>query len=368
MSRNTTGRHDVRMQIPFAIDRNGSANLPEQVAEGFRKAIRSGYYQPGDILPSRGEIAHALGISMRIPREAVAILAAENLVRPRRGVGCSVMAPREILWKGRIFIVEQYTSEGSYFFDTMMSEVRKHLSRARYLYSYLSVDLKPGRRHAYDTKPLREALLNKYDVALAVCSDDALTRLLRRNLPTILVDGTPPDAEAIHTGGGEVPDEMLAQCQTNGITDILYIDINNCENEVRRLRRNGFKVEHLNIDRKRSINSLEDIEHKSFELCMERFMAGRHRPELIYFGDDYIARGGLTALLAQRVNVPGDVKVVTLSNKGFAPAFPVSLTRYEYDPFIFGAHVANCLIAKCEGRAMPNRPLFRRYIPGDSFP
>jgi DNA-binding FadR family transcriptional regulator len=79
--------HTKDTLLPFAIDRNGSANLPEQVAEGFRGAIRSGHYRPGDILPSRGEIAQALGISVRIPREAMAILAAENLVRPRRGIG-----------------------------------------------------------------------------------------------------------------------------------------------------------------------------------------------------------------------------------------------------------------------------------------
>lgn len=67
-----------RIQIPFDVDRNGCNNLSDQVAEGFREAIRSGYYQPGDVLPSRAEIAHALGISVRIPREAMAILAAEK--------------------------------------------------------------------------------------------------------------------------------------------------------------------------------------------------------------------------------------------------------------------------------------------------
>ena len=83
--------------FPFQIDRNAKANLPEQVAEGFRKCMRSGRYKPGDVLPSRGEIARALGISVRVPREAMAILAAENFVRPRRGVGCTVLARGETL-------------------------------------------------------------------------------------------------------------------------------------------------------------------------------------------------------------------------------------------------------------------------------
>jgi len=354
--------------MPFAVDRNGCSNLSDQVAEGFRKAIRSGHYQPGDILPSREEIAHALDISVRIPREAMAILAAENLVRPRRGVGCSVMATRETLWNGRFLIVERHVSDGSYFFGAMMSEVRKRLSTARYLYSYLSMSRKPTHRQVYDANPVKEALLDKYDAALAICPDETLTRLLSKKLPLITVDGPPANVDAISSGGGKVPDEMLEHCRATGIRDILYVDINNCEDEVRKMRLKGFNVEHLKIARHRHVQSLEDLERKSFELCMKRFAQQNHRPELIYFGDDHLARGGLTALLAQHVSVPDEVKVVTMSNKGFVPAFPVSLARYEYDPVVFGAYVADCLIAKRDGRDMPNPPTFRRYLPGDSFP
>ncbi|MBR3221782.1 MAG: GntR family transcriptional regulator [Kiritimatiellae bacterium] len=357
-----------RIQMPFAVDRNGCNSLSDQVAEGFRKAIRSGHYRPGDVLPSRTEIARALGISVRIPREAMAILAAENLIRPRRGVGCSVMAARETLWNGRFFIVERHASDGSYFFGTMMSEVRKRLSNARFLYSYLSTSRKPTHRHGHDANPIKEALLDKYDAALAICPDEPLTRLLRKKLPTITVDGAPSDADAIHSCGGKVPREMLERCQAAGISNILYVDINNSEDEARKMRRRGFKVEHLKICRQRHVQSLEELERKSFELCVERFARQHRRPELIYFGDDYLARGGLTALLAQHVSVPDEVKVVTMSNKGFAPAFPVTLARYEYDPVAFGAYVADCLIAKREGRAKPEPPEFRQYIPGDSFP
>ena len=356
-----------RIQIPFDVDRNGCNNLSDQVAEGFRKAIRSGYYQPGDVLPSRAEIAHALGISVRIPREAMAILAAENLIRPRRGVGCSVMAAQETLWNGRFLIVERHASAGSYFFGTMMSEVRKRLSNARFLYSYLSMSRKPTRRHVYDANPVKEALLDKYDAALAICPDASLTRLLRKKLPTITVDGTPPAADALLSGGGKVPNEMLEHCQATGIRSILYVDINNCEDEVKKMKHRGFKVEHIKIARQRHLQSLEDLERKSFELCMERF-AQQHLPDLIYFGDDYLARGGLTALLARHISVPGEVKVATMANKGFAPAFPVSLARYEYDPVVFGTYVVDCLIAMRKRRAMPNPPTFRLYLPGDSFP
>ena len=362
-----TGKHGGdSAKLPFAIDRNGRANLPEQVAEGFRKAIRSGHYKPGDILPSREKIAQVLGISLRIPREAIAILANENLVRPRRGVGCTVLARRETLWKGRVLLVERHTSEGSYFCGTMMAEVRRCLSRAGYLYSCVTVDMKPRCKYACNVKPLREELHNQYDLALAVYPDKTMTRLLREALPTILVDGMEPDAETICTGGGSVPDEMLARCRETGAYRILYAGYDNCANEVRRLRRMGFKVEYLPVNLDGRTESLENLERGAFETYSTRF--AKPLPELIYFGDDYVARGGLTALLALGIHVPDDVKVVTLSNKGFAPVFPVSLTQYEHDPVAFGEYVAERIIAKHEGRTVTHSPVFRRYIPGDSFP
>ena len=39
MSKSKVRKCDGNIQLPFAIDRNGSANLPEQVAEGFRKFL-----------------------------------------------------------------------------------------------------------------------------------------------------------------------------------------------------------------------------------------------------------------------------------------------------------------------------------------
>ncbi len=105
---------NLNVRIPFEINRNVRTSLPEQVANGFRLAISSGHYKPGDVLPLREDIAKALGISVRIPREAIRIPERENLVSARRGVGCTVLARKDKLWKGRVVIVERAMCAGSY--------------------------------------------------------------------------------------------------------------------------------------------------------------------------------------------------------------------------------------------------------------
>jgi DNA-binding LacI/PurR family transcriptional regulator len=74
------------------------------------------------------------------------------------------------------------------------------------------------------------------------------------------------------------------------------------------------------------------------------------------------------ALVELRIRVPEDVKVLTMTNKGFAPVFPVSLARVEIDPVANGAAIAEEALMRLEGRrrAAPlPRPIF---IPGTSMP
>lgn len=367
---NTENKSRQFAELPFAIDRNETLNLPEQVAEGFRKAIYTGYYKPGDTLPARSDIAKALNVSLRVPREAIAILAAENLIRPRRGVGCTVLSNRETLYKGRILLVNRFTAEGSYFCGMMMAEVRRCLSCAGYSYSCVTVDMKAKRKYSCNTTSLKEALRSRYDVALAVFPDKAMTRLLRKALPTIFIDGTEQDSETIQTGGGSVPDEMVCRCRTCGIKKIMYAGYDNYSGEVRQLRSKGFKVEHLPVRLNGKPLTLENLERYAFDSCLSRFSNRKKGtiPQLIYFADDYIARGGLTALLTLGIRVPEEIKVVTLSNKGFAPVFPVSLAQYEHDPVAFGRYVAERIIGKAEGHSDYPPPAFRQYRPGESFP
>ena len=61
------------------------ASLSKQIAEQLRAAIVSGQFKIGERLPTEDELAQRYGVSRPSVREALKLLAAQNLVRARRG-------------------------------------------------------------------------------------------------------------------------------------------------------------------------------------------------------------------------------------------------------------------------------------------
>jgi DNA-binding FadR family transcriptional regulator len=66
-----------------------------QVAAQLRSLILGGQLQPGERLPAEGDLAGRFGVSRSTTREALRLLAAENLIETRRGVtgGAFVVHP-----------------------------------------------------------------------------------------------------------------------------------------------------------------------------------------------------------------------------------------------------------------------------------
>ena len=61
------------------------ASISKQIAEQLRDAIVSGHFKIGERLPTEDELAQRYGVSRPSVREALKRLAAQNLVRARRG-------------------------------------------------------------------------------------------------------------------------------------------------------------------------------------------------------------------------------------------------------------------------------------------
>ncbi|MEI4488838.1 FadR/GntR family transcriptional regulator [Frigidibacter sp. MR17.14] len=76
---------------PSARPRSGT--LVARIAETLRAEIASGAVQPGDRLPSEGQLTQAHGVSRTVVREAIAALRSEGLVEARQGAGVFVLAP-----------------------------------------------------------------------------------------------------------------------------------------------------------------------------------------------------------------------------------------------------------------------------------
>ncbi|MFJ1747560.1 GntR family transcriptional regulator [Streptomyces sp. NPDC088116] len=60
------------------------------VADDLRRRIEQGEFTPGDLLPSRAELARSYGVGMNVAAAATRALAAEGLVKGQVGLGVSV--------------------------------------------------------------------------------------------------------------------------------------------------------------------------------------------------------------------------------------------------------------------------------------
>ena len=82
-----------------------------------------------------------------------------------------------------------------------------------------------------------------------------------------------------------------------------------------------------------------------------------------------MAQGALLSFMKRGIRVPDDVKVVTLSNRGLGPVYPVPLTRMECDAAAVGEKVAEFVLSVLEKRRALKVPVITpQYVFGQTFP
>ncbi len=159
-----TAEHGHR--LGFALDKSRWGSLCDQIADGFRTAIRTGVYRAGDRLPGRREIAAHFDVSVRVVTRAFKLLADEGVVVSRPGAGCTVLAPKGAMTKGLVLLVVP-GGDYLYYANIRVGRVFQRLSREGYL--ALRVGVPSIRGHIYDTRSL-DVLLSQ-TVRLVVMMD-----------------------------------------------------------------------------------------------------------------------------------------------------------------------------------------------------
>lgn len=112
------------------IHANSPVPVPIQIADWFRSEILKGNFQPGQKLPSNGEIAAQAGASCTAVQKAFATLTLEGLVtrRPRRGTFVSEADKRPTILL--VFGVN-LMQEAAYFYRTMNQAFVAEAARRR---------------------------------------------------------------------------------------------------------------------------------------------------------------------------------------------------------------------------------------------
>lgn len=359
-------------EIPFRIDRKDVTPLVDQVVDGVRRAIASGFYGQGETLPSRREMAEVLGVSQRVPAEAMARLVKEGVIESRTRAGCRVLPKGLKSFRGRVLFVTNFS--GGYYATQFASELRMRFARRGVLLETATFSEVDGYRTDYAFLDL--ILRQPFRLAVLFCdSNVAMRKVDAAGIPFVVIGSEhryPNCVGTIRFNVGAAVPAFVRHCRKNGVSDVLQIGYAKemSAGAVRELKEAGIRAERWTIPCCRGYGVFEGIDRSAMEAVLERFgRQKRHLPQLLYLPDDCMARGVLTALLKLGIRVPDDVKVVSFANAGLGPVFPISLTRLLMDPHLDGQDVARTVMEMLEGGTDVVWPeVGTRYIVGESFP
>lgn len=333
--------------LPFRVARQTGCSLIAQVCEGLRHAIVSGHYRPGDFLPSQMDVAAELGVSEIIIRRAVTRLKEEGLVAPRPRHGMEVCAPGEHIWRGHV-LYAHWSGADMYYHSVLSAEVAERLHDARYLVTDLNLSGSEKQRGF----PAFKTILATRSVTLALVegSADCLEELLgHEHLPFVHLDYAQRSAHAIafihsiHDSGYRA---MADYCRTREIRTVAaFLPCTPDRSLLDSLSASGMVCQVRVVAPVPGYAASEAVERGGLAAMRDWLCHHRKLPELIYLGDDVLARGALLALTERNLRIPEDVQVITWANRGMGPVYGKPLTRIEMDPCRHGALVADCLLA-----------------------
>lgn len=329
--------------LPFQLRREAAEALSAQIADGVRRAITDGYYQAGERLPNLDEMATDLQVARETVRQAVGRLARHGTVVARRKAGIVVADSGSQTYLHHLL----HASRGgtSYYFSTRNAHLAQTLADLRVRYTAVELpaaEITAGLPHV-------RAVLEGNAVGLVLVDGpaDGVRELCQQHEVPFLMANQERDAQAVAQVVTDfAADVALANhAQRQGIRRVGLVGFQSHRPSLVA----AFRAAHIEIESVLAVRvsgepAPQTVEAAGYECVRARLASGVPLPDLLYFVDDYLGRGGLTALLAAGVRVPQDLRVATHANRGHLPAFPVSLTRIEVDPVADGEIMAQTAV------------------------
>ena len=353
---------------PFTIDRSMSGTLEDQLAAALVKAVETGYYGPGDMLPPTRDLARILGVSRVVAIRAMRRLAEQRLIVQRPHYGSVVCAKDRPLWKGQVLLVAT-PGIGNADDDPIRIILRDTLIAEGHLPIVATVPRSAGGVPCFaflDTVMRQQIDL----VVLLDNKKDVAQWLSRRGVPFVWLGNAASHPKnclgIIRIRNDLALGDFVAHCREAGVGDVLQVKVwRNGLDVAPALARIGVRVETLTVP------GPEDgwkgyglANWAASEFCRR----ASSLPELVFFQDDHLATGALLALGDAGVKIPRDVRIVTWANKDYGPVSLVPLTRMEMDcetsGSIVSASVLECLRT---GKVLPDAVIGPRYVRGESF-
>ena len=340
-------------RLRIALDPLDNAPLTMQLAAALKKAIVKGVWKVGDVLPGIHDLAAECNTSERVPRTALAQLAAEGWVRPQRGVGSVVVDRGESMREaGRVLMYVRDTG-WSYYSAKLVSTMTAQLRTAGYSIATVSAG---SRSEASACRRFEPVLKERWSLVLLMGAGTVARQMVSESgWPfALLGDGAPlPPCTApgcigrieMHNGKA-LPDFIREAVRRNVQRVVQFMYAEGGFDVTPMLTKAGVEVETIRITRR---NTPEEVSQGALH-AMRQLLKGKKGgkpvalPDVFLFTDDYVAQGALLALSAAGVRIPTDVKIVTLANRGLGPVWTDQLTRLEVDAVSHGHAMAKAVI------------------------
>ena len=357
----------------LAVDRNSGITLTDQLVEQLKDAIVKGNCRPGTVLPGIREIATAAGVSEKVVRTVLRRLADEGWTHPCRHVG-SIIAERGA--KGARWRVLYFTHNPyyCYYHERFIATLRMQLLREKGGVLLVAVNRCDGINGYIQ---LAEALKEHWDLILegpTVAKSRKMIEASGWPFATIAdsVYSMPPSEAANYVGRidvsiGSATGDFVRACARRNVRSVVQLQCDRGALDVtERLRIMGVDVR---TERTPLGLAPDEVAHSAYALVDRWFRRGRPRlPDVAFFTDDYIAQGGLLALLRHGIRIPEDLSVVSFANKGHLPIWDRELTRVEVDPVVHGVAVAQAVQTFLRDGHFPSGlSLGSAWVPGETF-
>lgn len=338
--------------VPFSVNRNDRRSLLAQVTDGLKEAIASGFYKPGDPIPSYRSLAPMLGVSRIVTETALRRLADEGFVESRPRVGSVVRDRNAKQWKGHVVFVG-FTDDGNFYQSLLAATLRTKLMDAGYLFTEAS--LRWDARNIPDFSALNAALSRSVDLVIARSSDHRLFRHLAKfKVPYISIGkDCAPLAGAVgftHFDLTLAIAPFVSDCLRAGISEVVaFTWIHGVCDVVPACIKAGIAARRVMVPLPKhlSTNRQETLARAGMEAVAKKIAVGKIAPaqhRVYFFVDDYITSGALLAFALAGMEAPRDIRIATWANAGIVPAYPHDLSRMEMDPVAAGRQEADAVL------------------------
>ena len=366
------GKNSYR-KPPFSLDRGRRGDLTAQLASALRKAIETGYYRPGDVLPPVRDLAALFDISPCIAARAVSRIRDEGLISPRPRIGSVVCPKNRQFWKGNIVIVVP-PGRGNPLDNMIHVAVRDSLIAAGYLTTAASVgETAPGK---FDDFSLLDTVMRQQtDLVVQIQGQDSVARWLsKRGVPFVrlgLTDFKPPNCVGLVRRNDDLAvADFAAHCREAGVKSVVQISVFNRANVAEALTAVGIEVRTFRVPKTLDYGTGYELSQWAMSLFRSRLasMGAKWLPDLIFSSDDHLTTGMFAAFYEAGIRIPENVKLVTLANLDYGPVFPRPLTRMEYDTSAIGKTLTECVLSYLRTGEFPRGVVVGpRYVRGETF-